>query len=106
MNKEFDLKQSTKEVFAGLFGIGTVNKTVVVPLKATISLSEVPTVTVGLPVPIPGDFVTIVQTQQPKRLLPQLGVEESMTRGHSPSADAPLYMAKRSLFECPQGLGT
>lgn len=58
MNKEFDLKQSTKEVFTGLFGIGTVNKTVVVPLKATISLSEVPTVTVGLPVPIPGDFVT------------------------------------------------
>ena len=57
MNKEFNLKQSTKEIFAGLFGIGTVNKTVVVPLKATISLSEVPTVTVGLPVPISGDFV-------------------------------------------------
>ena len=57
MNKEFNLKQSTKEVFTGYFGVGTVNKTVVVPLKATISLSEVPTVTVGLPVPISGDFV-------------------------------------------------
>ena len=49
---------------------------------------------------------TMVQTQQPKRLFPQLGVELSITRGHSPSAEAPLYIAKRSLLECPQGFGT
>ena len=48
---------------------------------------------------------TIVHTQQPKRLLPQLGVDVSSTNGHSPSAEAPLYIANKSLFECPQGLG-
>ena len=49
--------------------------------------------------------LTMVHTQHPKRLLPQLGVDVSRTSGHSPSAEAPLYMASRSLLECPQGLG-
>jgi hypothetical protein len=41
---------------------------------------------------------TRVQVQQPKRLLPQLGVEASTTKGHSPSSLAPAYMLKRSLL--------
>ena len=39
----------------------------------------------------------------PHRLTPQDGVPLSTTRGHSLSEEAPRYIAKRSLFECPQG---
>ena len=35
-----------------------------------------------------------MQTQQPKRLSPQLGVVVSTTRGHSPSGEAPWYIVR------------
>ena len=44
-----------------------------------------------------------MQTQQPKRELPQLGVEVSTTKGHSLSAVAPLYIENKSLLLYPQG---
>jgi hypothetical protein len=49
-------------------------------------------------------FSTSVQTQQPKRLSPQLGVLASTTSGHSPSGEAPWYIVSRSLLEYPHGL--
>ena len=33
-----------------------------------------------------------MQTQQPKRLVPQLGVDVSTTSGHSPPSEAPWYI--------------
>src|SRR3954469_9402460 len=49
---------------------------------------------------------TTVQTQQPNRLVPQLGVDESTTRGHSPPSVAPWYMPRSDLLSCPQGFLT
>ena len=47
-----------------------------------------------------------MQTQQPKRESPQLGVEVSTTNGHSLSAVAPRYMANKSLlFQKPLSIG-
>jgi hypothetical protein len=46
---------------------------------------------------------TGVQTQQPNRESPQLGVEVSTTNGHSPSADAPWYIVKSCLLSNPHG---
>src|SRR4051794_41258245 len=50
-------------------------------------------------------FSTSVQTQQPKRLSPQLGVPVSTTSGHSPSGEAPRYIVSRSLLSWPQRVG-
>ena len=50
-------------------------------------------------------WLTIVHTQQPNLLSPQLGVLESTTSGHSPSGDAPWYMLSRSLLLIPQVFG-
>jgi hypothetical protein len=44
---------------------------------------------------------TTVQTQQPKRLVPQLGVVVSTTSGHSPPSEAPCYMPSSDLLSCP-----
>ena len=46
-----------------------------------------------------------MQTQQPNRLSPQLGVDASTTSGHSPSAEAPWYIVegndkKRARLNC------
>jgi hypothetical protein len=49
---------------------------------------------------------TSVHTQQPNRLSPQLGVLASTTSGHSPSVEAPEYIASRSLLLYPQGFLT
>ena len=49
-------------------------------------------------------LTTTVQTQQPKRELPQLGVVLSTTSGHSPAC-ALRYMATRSRLSLPQGEG-
>ena len=46
---------------------------------------------------------TIVQTQHPNLLFPQLGSPASTIIGHSPSAVAPLYIVSRSLLSYPQG---
>src|SRR5439155_13170403 len=40
---------------------------------------------------------TTVHTQQPNRLVPQLGVVVSTTSGHSPPSDAPWYMPRSDL---------
>ena len=46
---------------------------------------------------------TSVQTQQPKRLVPQLGVEVSTTSGHSPPVVAPWYMPRATCCRGPRG---
>jgi len=43
-------------------------------------------------------FSTTVQTQQPNRLDPQLGVVVSTTSGHSPPSEAPWYMPNSVLL--------
>src|SRR5262249_37338269 len=45
-------------------------------------------------------------TQQPNRLVPQLGVVVSTTRGHSPPSEAPWYMPRSDLLSWPQGFLT
>ena len=47
-----------------------------------------------------------VQTWQPKRLGPQLGLVVSTTSGHSPPSDAPWYMPRSDLLSWPQGFLT
>src|SRR5208283_3719846 len=49
---------------------------------------------------------TNVQTQQPNRLVPQLGVEVSTTSGHSPPSVAPWYIPRSDLLSCPHGFFT
>src|SRR5438105_8330826 len=55
---------------------------------------------------IDGSLSTTVHTQQPNRLVPQLGVVVSTTSGHSPPSDAPWYMPRSDLLSWPKGFLT
>ena len=51
-------------------------------------------------------MASVFENQQPKRLVPQLGVVVSTTSGHSPPSDAPWYIPSSDLLSCPQAFLT
>ena len=122
------LEHPPQPVLAGLFGVGTGDGPVVEELDVAVHPAEVALVAVvglsssfrssrsGVIQTFSSSFLimasidrslsTTVQTQQPNRLVPQLGVELSTTSGHSPPSVAPWYMPSSDLLSWPHGFFT
>ena len=58
VNKEFHFEQSAQEKLSGFLCVGAMNQSVVVPLQAPVSLTEIAPVTISLPITIASNFIT------------------------------------------------